>query len=43
MTIIANCIPLHRQPTFIGLVLGLGQLGTACGPLIGGALTQHVT
>ncbi|KAI1768455.1 MFS general substrate transporter [Hypoxylon sp. FL1150] len=43
-TIILNsCVPPHRQPGCIGIVVGLGNLGLAIGPLLGGAFTQYVT
>jgi MFS family permease len=43
MSIVANCVALHQQPTLIGIILGISQLGTTCGPLIGGAITQYAT
>ncbi|KAJ5378910.1 major facilitator superfamily-domain-containing protein [Penicillium cosmopolitanum] len=42
-TIIAACVPLSRRPTFIGLVMGVSQVGLSAGPLIGGALTEYTT
>ncbi|RDW83574.1 MDR family MFS transporter [Aspergillus mulundensis] len=43
LTIISDCVPPHRQPLVMGMNMALGQLGTACGPLIGGALTEKVS
>ncbi|KAL4899479.1 hypothetical protein BDW74DRAFT_183735 [Aspergillus multicolor] len=43
LTIISDCVPPHRQPLIMGMNMALGQLGTACGPLIGGALTEKVS
>ncbi|KAF3766613.1 hypothetical protein M406DRAFT_60905 [Cryphonectria parasitica EP155] len=42
--IIANsCVPPHKQPVLLGILMSLGQLGIAAGPLLGGAFTQYVT
>ncbi|KAK9426574.1 putative Major facilitator superfamily domain-containing protein [Seiridium unicorne] len=43
MTIIAGAVPLEKRPLYTGLLIGIGQLGIICGPLIGGALTQYTT
>ncbi|KAJ5464993.1 MFS general substrate transporter [Penicillium daleae] len=43
LTIIAAILPSHGQPTVMGVNVGLGQIGIACGPLIGGAFTQYVS
>ncbi|KAL4997556.1 putative MFS transporter [Aspergillus recurvatus] len=43
LTIIAAILPPHRQPIVMGINVGLGQIGIACGPLIGGAFTQYVS
>ncbi|KAK9769015.1 putative Major facilitator superfamily domain-containing protein [Seiridium cardinale] len=43
MTIIAGAVPLEKRPLYTGLLIGIGQLGIICGPLIGGALTQYAT
>lgn len=32
-----------KQPGFMGVMIALGQLGIACGPLVGGAFTEYVT
>ncbi|KAI1097370.1 MFS general substrate transporter [Jackrogersella minutella] len=42
LIIINSCIPPHRQPALVGILMGLGQLGNAFGPLIGGAFTQYL-
>lgn len=43
LTIIAAILPAHRQPIVMGINVGLGQIGIACGPLIGGAFAEHVS
>ncbi|KAK1759802.1 MFS general substrate transporter [Echria macrotheca] len=43
LTILAATLPPHRQPMVMGINVGLGQIGIACGPLIGGAFTEYVT
>ncbi|KAK3375827.1 major facilitator superfamily domain-containing protein [Lasiosphaeria ovina] len=43
LTIVANSVPLNRRPSITGLIMGVGQLGIAGGPLIGGALTEYST
>lgn len=43
MTIVVACVPLHRRPALIGMVMGISQIGVICGPLIGGALTEYST
>ncbi|KAH8649925.1 major facilitator superfamily-domain-containing protein [Xylariales sp. PMI_506] len=43
LTIGAACVPKHRMPAVMGLLISIGQLGQACGPLIGGVFTQDVT
>ncbi|MCJ1391059.1 hypothetical protein MMC18_003920 [Xylographa bjoerkii] len=42
MTIVANVLPLHKRPAILGAIMGLGQLGIAGGPLIGGAFTSNI-
>ena len=42
-TIIAACVPLAKRPIYLGMMMSIGQLGIAFGPLIGGALTQYTT
>ncbi|RYP64161.1 hypothetical protein DL771_008897 [Monosporascus sp. 5C6A] len=41
MTIVANVLPLHKRPAILGAIMGLGQLGIAGGPLIGGAFISN--
>ncbi|KIW43594.1 uncharacterized protein PV06_04681 [Exophiala oligosperma] len=43
LAIFAACLPKERQPAMFGVLMAIGQLGQACGPLIGGALTQYAT
>ncbi|KAL2866060.1 MDR family MFS transporter [Aspergillus lucknowensis] len=43
LTIIAAILPPHRQPIVMVINIGLGQIGIACGRLIGGAFTQYVS
>ncbi|KAF2999786.1 hypothetical protein E8E13_005809 [Curvularia kusanoi] len=43
MTIIASAVPLEKSPLYTGILAGCSQLGIVAGPLIGGALTQHVS
>ncbi len=43
LTMLAGAVPLHKSPTYTGILLGISQLGIVCGPLVGGALTQHAT
>ena len=43
LTTIANCVPRERRPLFQGINIGIGQLGLACGPVVGGAFTTGVS
>ncbi|PWY79147.1 MFS general substrate transporter [Aspergillus heteromorphus CBS 117.55] len=43
LTILSACVPPHRQPLVMGLNISFGQLGVACGPLVGGAFTEKVS
>ncbi|GJN66093.1 hypothetical protein PLICBS_000109 [Purpureocillium lilacinum] len=43
LTIIAAVLPTKRQPLFMGVNMGIGQLGLATGPIIGGAFTSHAS
>ncbi|ORY70977.1 efflux pump protein [Pseudomassariella vexata] len=43
MTMIAASVPLEKRPVYTGTLLGIGQMGIICGPLVGGALTEYVT
>ncbi|KAK9482740.1 efflux pump [Lipomyces starkeyi] len=42
-TTVANVLPLQRRPLIMGINMGIGQLGLACGPIIGGAFTANVS
>ncbi|KAF2228775.1 MFS general substrate transporter [Viridothelium virens] len=43
LTILAAILPPHKIPRVMGINVALGQIGLACGPLIGGALTEYST
>ncbi|KAL4778866.1 putative MFS transporter [Aspergillus varians] len=43
LTILSDCVPPHKQPLVMGVNISLGQLGIACGPLLGGAFTETVS
>jgi len=43
LTIIAACVPLVKRPMYLGIMMGVSQLGIVLGPLIGGVLTQYAT
>ena len=43
LTMLAGAVPLHKSPTYTGILLGVSQIGILCGPLVGGSLTQHAT
>ncbi|OOG00347.1 hypothetical protein ASPCADRAFT_202217 [Aspergillus carbonarius ITEM 5010] len=43
LNIIASSLPMHRRPTFMGIMMGFSQLGLVLGPLIGGAFTTYST
>lgn len=43
LTIISAVLPVRKQAKFLGINLGIGQLGIALGPIIGGAFTQNVS
>jgi EmrB/QacA subfamily drug resistance transporter len=42
LTILAGVFPPERRGTMIGIWGGIGGLAVACGPLVGGALTQSL-
>lgn len=42
-TIIANCLPIHKRPLYLGVMMAVAQFGIVLGPIIGGALTQYTT
>lgn len=43
LTIIANCLPIHKRPLYVGSVIAIAQFGIVLGPIIGGALTEYTT
>ncbi|KAK5047142.1 hypothetical protein LTR84_007085 [Exophiala bonariae] len=43
VTILAAILPPIAQARFMGLNLGLGQLGLALGPILGGIFTQYLS
>jgi hypothetical protein len=43
MTIITGATPMEKRPLYTGIMMGVASLGVACGPLIGGALTEYVS
>lgn len=40
LTIISSSMPSPKRPLLLGVVMGIGQLGVALGPLLGGLLTE---
>ena len=43
ITTVANVLPLTKRPLIMGINMGIGQLGLACGPILGGAFTTNVS
>ncbi|WPG99119.1 Hypothetical protein R9X50_00193000 [Acrodontium crateriforme] len=43
LTIISACVPMHKRPALLGVIMGFAQLGIVGGPLIGGLFTEYVT
>ncbi|KAJ5430736.1 Major facilitator superfamily domain general substrate transporter [Penicillium cf. griseofulvum] len=43
MTTISAVLPTQKQALFMGLNMGMGQVGLATGPIIGGAFTTNVS
>ncbi|OHF04282.1 efflux pump [Colletotrichum orchidophilum] len=41
LTIIAGSVPLEKRPALMGLVIGLANSGSVCGPVLGGVLTDY--
>ncbi|KAK0379092.1 efflux pump [Colletotrichum limetticola] len=41
LTIIAGSVPLEKRPARKGLVIGLANSGSVCGPVLGGVLTDY--
>ncbi|KKK20311.1 hypothetical protein ARAM_002431 [Aspergillus rambellii] len=42
-TIIASILPVAKQPSYRGILMGLSFFGLLAGPLVGGALTQYAS
>jgi MFS family permease len=43
LTIISAVLPLRAQARFLGVNMGIGQLGLALGPIVGGLFTEYVS
>ena len=43
LTTIANSVPKERRPLFQAINIGIGQIGLACGPVVGGAFTTRAS
>ncbi|KAH8693300.1 MFS transporter [Talaromyces proteolyticus] len=43
LSTIAAALPTRRQPLFMGVTMGISQVGLACGPIIGGAFSANVS
>ncbi|KAF9237904.1 hypothetical protein DTO027I6_9717 [Penicillium roqueforti] len=43
VTTISAVLPTQKQALFMGLNMGMGQVGLATGPIIGGAFTTHIS
>ena len=43
LTIISMTVPPQNQPLVMGVIVSLGQIGLACGPILGGAFTEYVS
>ena len=43
LTIISAVLPPLKQAQFLGINMGLGQLGLAMGPIVGGLFTEYVS
>lgn len=43
LTIIAALLPGKAQAQVLGVAQGLGQVGLAIGPIVGGAFTEYVS
>ncbi|KAI8624365.1 MFS general substrate transporter [Xylariaceae sp. FL1651] len=43
LSIVAGAVPLQKRAFYLGLLIGVGQIGLVIGPLIGGLFTQYVT
>ncbi|KAI1341805.1 major facilitator superfamily domain-containing protein [Xylariaceae sp. FL0016] len=42
-TILSAAVPLEKRPAILGTLMGIAQLGTISGPLVGGAFTTGYT
>lgn len=42
-TIVASILPVSRRPRIMGINMGIGQMGLALGPIIGGAFASNVS
>ncbi|KAL3426138.1 major facilitator superfamily transporter [Phlyctema vagabunda] len=42
-TIVHASVPLHKQPLYLGILVGICQIGLLSGPLVGGALTEYAS
>jgi MFS family permease len=43
MTVLSATVPLEKRPATLGMLMGIAQLGSICGPLVGGAFTTGYT
>ncbi|KAI1329047.1 major facilitator superfamily domain-containing protein [Xylariaceae sp. FL0255] len=43
LSVIAGSVPLEKRALYLGILIGIGQIGVILGPVIGGLLTQYVT
>ncbi|EPE05841.1 efflux pump [Ophiostoma piceae UAMH 11346] len=43
MTVLSATVPLKKRPATLGILMGIAQLGTICGPIVGGAFTTGYT
>ena len=43
LTILACVLPVRKQAQALGINMGIGQLGIALGPILGGAFTEYVS
>ncbi|KAH8593546.1 putative MFS transporter [Bisporella sp. PMI_857] len=42
-TIVSAAVPLSKVPVYIGIVMGISQIGMLLGPVVGGVLTEYST
>ncbi|KAH8434236.1 uncharacterized protein LDX57_011874 [Aspergillus melleus] len=43
LTILASTTPPEKRPFYMGIIMGVAQLGVVLGPLLGGVFTEHAT